>query len=187
MIAIIEERGDSRMNEDQARDAYDEAKRKRNRAEDKADDARSSRRKARDDLDDAKSEKTNLEERVSDLNEIIRFFDNTLSNQFTKDNTKAGKADSSYRNAIRCDNGGIQNASIQQVFYTDSVYGNADTYDAYQTCVKERDRVAGAIEELKREITRLNNLISDLTDDISYYNKKVDEYEDDMAYYKRFF
>lgn len=165
--------------------AYYEAKRKRDRAEDNAEYAKKRRRNARDDLDDAKSEKTNLEDRVSDLNEIIRFFDNTLSKQFTKNNTKAGNADSSYRNAVHCDNGGIPNASIQQVFHTDSVYDNSDTYDAYQACVKERDRVVAAIEDLKREITRLNNLISDLTDDISYYNKKADEYEDDMAYYSK--
>ena len=175
------------MDPKEAQRRYDDAKYDRNRARRREDDARNQRSSAQSELRSAKSGKHHLDDRLSDLNRVIRFFDETLTDQIQRTNTKAEDADRSYRGAIVCTNSGIAVASISSTFNTASVSDDANTRMAYQDCVRERDRVSRAILELDNTITRLNREIDNLSSDIRRYSNLASDYQRNMNYYARYF
>ena len=166
---------------------YEEAKRDRNRMRAKAEDANSERKRKNAAKNEKYSEKKDLDKRLSGLNNVIRFFEQTLADQISTTNNKARAAAGSYCAAIHCDNNEIPNASLSDTFHTDTVSGNENTKRAYTSCVAERNRVRNVINELDREITRLENAIDDLNESIRYYNNKANDYQYTMNYCERFF
>ena len=174
------------MMPDEAQRRYEEAKRSKRQAERLAEDARSRRNQNRNTLSDKVREKNNLDERLSDLNKIVRLFEQNLEEQFRTDNAKARAAEASYRGAIGC-TGGSGSASLADAFYTQSVNANADTASAYRICIQERDRVRNAIAELERTISWLNQEIDNLTREVRTYSNRAAQYQDNMNYYRQFF
>ena len=175
------------MNEQQARDAYNDAKRKRNSAQENLDYNKRLRNQTKDDISDCKNNVRNLDERLRGLNRIIKFFENSLTDQFKEANKKAVSANDAFANAVFLSECNMANANISEAFYTDSVYANGDTNNAYDKCVEERDRVSNDIANLNDKINELQAKVNTLSGNVRYYNKLVNEYEADMRCYRRLY
>ena len=174
------------MTERQAIDAYEDARRLRNRYQDRVDNARQERLYVRNSLQNKKNARLDLEKQLNDLNDVIRFFDRDLSSSISEANSSARTANESYSNAIRCVKGNVARADLSNSFDTASIRGDANSRQAYQICLSERNQLANKIDDLNREIQQLNNRIATLDQEIRVNNHQVDYYQDRMNYYRRF-
>ena len=175
------------MTESQARDEYNDARRKKEAAQQNADYNRRQRNRVEEDIRDCRTRKNNLDDRLDDLNRIIKIFDNDLTKQLNEADKKAINAEDVFSAAVLITEGSVSKASIKTTFSTESVFANNDTNNAYDVCVKERDRVSTAISNLESEISNLRTCINTLDSNIRYYNGLVSRYNGEMREYKRYF
>lgn len=176
------------MTEEEARSCYDRARYNRNAAQNRMNDYIRLRNARSNVLSSQKTEKINLDKRLAGLNKAIKFFEGILSNKFEQANIKANNAQESYVPAVHCTgSNAIQNASISSAFFTSSVQNEANTNNAYQACLNEKNYVSNKIEELNQSIWKLNNEISGLTADINRCRGLISQYSDQMQYYGSLF
>ena len=175
------------MTEKQAKDARDDAKRKKDKAQENADYYKRLRNQTKNDISAYKKEVNNLDDRLADLNRIIKFFEKSLADQCDAADRKAIKASDTFASAVFMTECSFSNASLSTAFGTDTVYGNNNTNNAYNVCVKERNRVSTAIANLEDKIKTLKSQIANYDANITKYKKQVSQCESDMRYYQRFF
>ncbi len=175
------------MAEGQAREEYNDAKRRKEAAQQDADYNRRLRNSAEEDIRDCRTRKNNLNDRLEDLNRIIRIFDNDLTRQFNEADKKAIDAEDMFSAAVLITEGSVSKASVKNAFGTESVFANNDTNNAYTVCVKERDRVLTAISNLESEISNLRIRINTLDSNVRYYNGLASRYDREMREYQRYF
>jgi hypothetical protein len=174
------------MTKQEAEIKFNEAVRNRNWARNRRDEAYTERNKRETERQHQKKIKKDLEERRDDLNRIIRFFDNSLSDQIKNTNNKAKNADDAYCAAIFCSGESIPNASISDAFRTKSVSGDPDTSGAYTACVNERNRTKLKIVDAENAIAQMKREYDYWDFEYRKYNNLASEYQWQINYYDRY-
>jgi chromosome segregation ATPase len=187
------------VNPSQARDSYDQAKRKYDIASATLSNAKKSINTYTSERNTAtarsmqfNSEKSNLEKRLSDVVGIIGLLGNSVEMQISSTNTVAQKANYCYSTAIKCT--GIPAVSIFDSFHTKGVEEEVNSNSAMQGCLTEKTRIENEIARLTHEINNLEATIKGLTQNLNNFSNVTTQYTDlvnrsynEMAYYKKFF
>ncbi len=162
---------------------YSTARANRNKAESRKAACESQKRSEEYSLASGKAEKKNLEERLSDIRVIISLLEGDVPSYIAKANRTAETAGEKYVSAIQCSM--ITNAGIQMAYRTKSVEEDADSANAYNSCLNEKIRLETAIEELRIYIQKINSKIDSLNAEICSAGKAYDYYGDEMEACKR--
>ncbi len=159
----------------------------------------SQRSSASSQLNNAKAQKVNLEKRLEGVEKIIKMLEGTggwfstnVPNAIQTAKNKLKQADNSYRSSIKV-TGGIAAASIESAFATKAVEEDANSANALNEFKKERTRLEQAISELNSQINNLAATIANLTSSINACNETqaslqsaMNSYAYDMNHYHGF-
>lgn len=134
------------------------------------------------DISDCKAEIRSFKDRLDEVESIIKFFDNDVTNSIKRENTSARYAGEKYAGGICCDS--ITGANMEHAFHSMGIdEDGAMLNPAYQDCVNEKHNIETSIDNLRDEITRLNNVISGYEGDIRHWEWYEGQAEDDIRYY----
>ena len=120
------------------------------------------------------------------------WFSTNVPNAIQTAKNKLKQADNSYRSSIKV-TGGIAAASIESAFATKAVEEDANSANALNEFKKERTRLEQAISELNSQINNLAATIANLTSSINACNETqaslqsaMNSYAYDMNHYHGF-
>ena len=147
---------------------YENAKANRNRANEFANVSRAEYNSVSNELHSTSSRRKNLEKRLEEVKQILSLFAGLVSDCIGTANKELSAVDETYRSTILCS--GTAAADIKSAFLVQSVSGDANSSNAYNSCVAEKTRLENGIEALRVQINALSNRMEQINSDISRYS-----------------
>lgn len=160
---------------------YEEAKSKRDQVIAYAENNVTQYRAAQNTLSESNLKKKNLEQRLEDIKEIISALDENVEQSISTVNQSGARACEMYCSVIHCS--GISSASIQTAYHLQSVQQDLHSGNAYQECLREKQRLESSIAELSVTISQLETRIGELTSNIRHLQNMARDLAVDMNSY----
>lgn len=131
------------------------------------------RNTVKNNVSDLKSQKTNLEKRLAQVIDLIKYLERNVTNHIDDTNKTSLKAQQTYCDAIKCIGNNLLAAGIQEAFKLKAI---EEDCTALQDCRVEKTRIENNITNINKNITALENYISQLNKNIITCQNNVDYY-----------
>lgn len=153
------------------RNKYNDAANQKKASENKEQNYQAQKKQNKTKIKNLKSQKVNFEKRVDDIKRVIKMLEggsfvvNDVPDKISKANSKLDKVDNSFIKSIKV-SGGNSSANFHDSFSVKSVQAESHSSAALQQLKKEKTRV-------EQEINNVNNQINSLSSSIDELNRKI--------------
>ena len=177
---------------------YNEAAIQKKASENKEENYRSQKNSNKAQIKNMKSQKINFEKRIEDIEKIIKMLEggsfvfNDVPEKISKANSKLDNVGESYLKSVKVTGGGSK-ASFESAFSVKSVQADSYSAAALQQLKKEKTRVEQEINNMSKKINSLTASIDELNKKINSCNNyqrtlrsNMFSYAYEMNHFKRF-